>query len=188
MFQHFDIRIVAHGFHQSALNFGSGVVGMVEDAEFGVSAFAVQVELAVLLLVEVHTPFDEVPYALRSVLHNLFHGIGVADEVSGNHGVLDVLLKVVHAEVGNGGNAALGLGGVGLFERSLAYQGHPPLSGIGHFQGVTHARYAAADDKEVKFAYHKCVFSLLYFCISSTNVRKKSIRCINKPSLYCFFG
>ena len=188
VFQHFNVGIAAHGFHQSALYLGSGIVGMVEDAEFGVSAFAVQVEIAVLLLVEVHAPFDEILYALRSVLYNLFHGIGVADEVSGNHGVLDVFLKVVHAEVGNGGYSALGLGGVGLFERSLAYQSHSSLSGVGHFQGVTHARYAAADNKEVKFAYHKCVFSLLYFCISSTNVRKKSIRCINKPSLYCFFG
>ena len=72
---------------------------MMENAEFRVTAFPVQIKAAVLRLVEINTPFQEVSYTGRAAFHHLFHCCGVADVVSSNHGVLDVLLKVVHFKV-----------------------------------------------------------------------------------------
>ena len=85
--------------HQSALNLEARVVGMVQDAELGVTALAVEVKLAALLLVEVHAPLHQVLDALRGIPHHLLHGCGVADVVARNHGVLNVFLEVVHLQV-----------------------------------------------------------------------------------------
>ena len=94
-----DVRIVAHGFHQSALNLGSRVVGMVQDAELAVSSLAVKVELAVLLLVEIDTPLHQLLDLFRCFGDNLLHGFVVADVVASNHCILDVFVEVVHFEI-----------------------------------------------------------------------------------------
>ena len=57
MLQNLDVGVVAHCFHQATLNFGTRVVGMVQDAELRVTALAMQVKRTVLLLVEIDTPF-----------------------------------------------------------------------------------------------------------------------------------
>ena len=72
------------------------IVLMVEDAEFGVAAFFVQVKLSVLLFVEVHSPFNELLDLFGSIAHHLLYGFAVAYPVTGNHGVFDVLVEVVH--------------------------------------------------------------------------------------------
>ena len=51
-----DIRVTLHFFYQAGLYLGAGVVFMMQDAELGMPAFAVQVELSVLLFIEVHPP------------------------------------------------------------------------------------------------------------------------------------
>ena len=68
-----DVGAGSHCLHESALNLGTGVVGMVQYAELGVSALAVQVELAVAVAVEVHSPAHELAYLLGSHLHHLLH-------------------------------------------------------------------------------------------------------------------
>ena len=45
-----------HRLDESALNLEARVVGMMENAKFGVSALAVEVERTVFILVEVHAP------------------------------------------------------------------------------------------------------------------------------------
>ena len=77
VFQNRDVRMAAYGFHQSALDFKTCVVSMVQDAELRMSAFAVQVEVSLFVFVEVYAPFHEVSYALRCVFHYLFHGCRV---------------------------------------------------------------------------------------------------------------
>ena len=99
IFQHLDVGVVAHRLHQSALNLRPRVVGMVQDAELRVASLPVQVERAVLLLVEVHAPLQQVLDALRSAHHHLLHRLRVADVVARNHRVLDVLFKVIHQQV-----------------------------------------------------------------------------------------
>ena len=156
VFLDFDVGAGSDGCHEPALDFSSCVVGVVEYAELGVPAFAVEVEVAVGVLVEVHAPGHELAYLLGGVFHYLLHGLSVADVVAGHHGVFDVFLEVVYFEVGDGGHAALCEAGVGLVECGLADEAHFPFFGFGHFQGVAHAGHAAADDEEVVFANHRC--------------------------------
>ena len=142
VFQNRDVRMAAYGFHQSALDFKTCVVSMVQDAEFRMSAFAVQVEVPLFVFVEVYAPFHKVSYALRCVFHYLFHGCRVADEIPCNHGVFDMFLEVVHFHVGHGSYSSLCLGRVGLFQCGFTYDGHLAFACIGHLQGVTHSGYS----------------------------------------------
>ena len=168
-----DVRITAHGLHQSTLDFGTRVVGMMEDAELGMSALAVQVEGAIFLLVEVHTPADEFLDLLRSLAHHLFDGGTVGDVVAGYHRVLDMLIEVVEFEVRHGGHATLGERGVRLVERGLTDHTDTALVGTGHFQGVAHACHACTDHEKVVLVNHnpdlflligaKVIFFLILF-------------------------
>ena len=88
------------GFHQSALYLRTGVVGMMEYAELGVSTLAMEVELSVLFLVEVDTPLHQFLNLFGSHTYHLLYSLTVADIVAGNHGVLDMLVEVVNQKVG----------------------------------------------------------------------------------------
>ena len=96
---HVDVGAGAHRSHKSALYLGARVVGVVQDAELGVSALAVQVELAVLLAVEVHAPFHELGNLLRRIAHHLLYGTAVADEVARYHRVFDMLVEIVDCKI-----------------------------------------------------------------------------------------
>ena len=73
-----DVRMTLDGAYQAFLNLRSRVVGVVEYAKFRVSTFAVQVEIAVLFLVEVYAPVDELSYLRRRFAHYLFYRRAVA--------------------------------------------------------------------------------------------------------------
>ena len=118
------------------------VVGVVEDAELAVAALAVEVELTVVVLVEVHAPFHEVCDALGRVLHHLLHGGGVADEVAGHHRVVDMLVEVIYLEVGDRCHAALCLVRIGLVDGRLTDESHLALAALRHLEGITHSGYA----------------------------------------------
>ena len=120
----FDVAVSAARLDESALNLEPRVVGMVEDSELRVSAFTVKVEGAVGLLVEVHAPLHQSAYAIGPTLHHLFHSLRVGDEVAGNHGVFNVLLKGIDLEVRHTRHAALRLRRIGLVDGSLANQCH----------------------------------------------------------------
>ena len=164
VFEHLNLRIVAYGVHQAALYLKTGVVLMVEDAELGVAALAVQVEGTVGLFVEVDAPLHEVVDGCGSVLYHMLHRLRVGEPVAGHHGVVDVLCKVVDLEVGHRGYAALGFGRIGLVEGRLADDGDGAFARVGDFQCETHTGYAAADDEKVIMVNHrlnKCVIYLL---------------------------
>lgn len=148
--------MLLHGFDERSLYFGSRVVLVVQDAELRVSAFLVQVECSVFLLVEVHTPVDELLDLCGRVAHHLLHGGAVADPVARYHGVFDVLLEIVHGQVGYRGDASLCKIGVGLFHSGLTDEGYRPL--FRHFQGEAHTGYPRADDEEIELSYHNDVY------------------------------
>ena len=77
VFHDADVAASPAGFDESPLDFEAGVVGMVEDAEFGVSALAVEVVFSVIAFVEVHTPFHQSAYAFGTAFHHLLYGFGV---------------------------------------------------------------------------------------------------------------
>jgi len=154
MFQHFDVGMLANGRHEAALNLRARVVGVVQDAEFAVSALAMQVERAVFLPVEVDAPLHEVANAVRCLGDYLVHGGWVVDVVACHHRVVDVLLEIVQRQVGHTGNSPLCLGRVGLFQRRLANDGNLSFPRFCHLKRVTHAGHTGTDDEKIKFAYH----------------------------------
>ena len=126
--QHLDMRVAAHRCHQSALDLRTGVIGMVQDTELRVTAFAVQIELTVLFAVEVHTPLDQFLDAFGGVAYHLFNGGRVTEPVTGDHRIVDMFLKIVHQEVRHRGDTSLGFGGVSFLEGGLAAQGYLVLA------------------------------------------------------------
>ena len=147
-----DVGMAAHGLDEAGLDFGAGIVLVVQYAELRVAALAVQVEGAVGPLVEVYAPADEFLYLGGGVSHHLLHGGTVAYPVARNHGVFNVLLEVVHRKVGDRGDAALREVRVGLLHACLADEGHCAF--VRHFQREAHPGYARADDEEIVCSYH----------------------------------
>ena len=135
-----DVGMPFHSFDERSLYLGSRVVLVVQDAEFRVTAFFVQVECPVFLFVEVHAPVDELLDLFGCVAHHLLHGGAVADPVAGYHGVFDVLVEVVHGQIGYRGDASLCKIRVGLFHSGLTDEGYRPL--FRHFQGEAHTGYS----------------------------------------------
>ncbi len=119
-----DVGVGADGFDERVLYLEAGVVGVVEYAKLGVSAFAVEVEGAVIVFVEVYAPAYEFVDLRGSVAHDFLDGLRVAEPVAGHHCVVDMFVEVVDLEVGDGCYAALCEGGVGFVESGLAYEGH----------------------------------------------------------------
>ena len=144
--QHIDERIVLDGLHQSSLYLGAGIVGVMQDAKFRVSALTVQVESAVLGLVEVHAPVHQFHDLLRCISHHLLHGCGIAYPVAGYHRVVDMFVKIIHQQVGHRGYTALCFGGVGFIQCRLAAQCYLIFLRARDLQCKTHAGHAAADN------------------------------------------
>ena len=166
-----DIGILAHGFHEATLDLGTSVVGMVEDAELGVSTFTMKVKRAVFLLVEVDAPLHKLLDLLGGLAHHLFDGGTVGDIVARNHCVLDVLLEVVELEIRDTGHATLGKRGVGLVERRLTDHAYLALACSGHFEGVTHAGHACSYHEEIILVNHIDIRILLILVQNYLNFR-----------------
>ena len=158
VFFDFDVGASPDSFHQSALNFGTGIVGMVQNAKFRMSALAVEVELAVGVAVEVDAPFHQLFNLFGSLPHHLLNGSAVADKVARYHGVLDVLVEVIDFQIGHRGHATLCERGVGFVERCLANHAYFALFSSCHFQRVAHASHSCADDEKIIFFYHGVLF------------------------------
>ena len=152
VFEDVDVGVCAHGLDKAFLNFEARVVGVVEDAEFAVTAFAVEVEGAVGLAVEVDAPFDEPADLLGSTFDDFLDGGGVAEHVAGDHRVADVFVEVIHFKISHGGDASLREGRVSLFELGFAHESD--AAAAGHFEGKAHAGDAGAYDEIVVFAFH----------------------------------
>ena len=159
-----DVGMVLHCLHEPTLNFCSRVVGMVEDAELRMTAFAVEVELTIALLVEIDSPVDQFGDLLRCHTHHLFYGSAVGNVVARYHRVFDVLVEIVNFQVGHTGNTALRKGGVRLIEGCLANEANLTFMGTCHLQSVTHTGDASTNDEEVVLVGHRgCIFSLLRY-------------------------
>ena len=154
VFQNFDVGVLLHCFHQSALDLGSGIISMMQDAELRMAAFPVEVELAVCFLVEVDAPTDEVSDARRGITHHLLHGSGVADVVARNHRVFNVLLEVIDKQVRHAGDAALRLCRIRLFQSGLAYERNLSFTCVRNLQRIAHSGHTATYYQEFCLLNH----------------------------------
>ena len=150
----FNIGTSLDSFHETTLDFSTSVVGMVQDAELAMTALPMKIELPVFLAVKVYAPLDEFLNLLRSHAYNLFYGLAVADEVTGNNGVGNVLVEGVELQIRHRGHTTLSKRGVSLVKRCLANQTYLTFLGAGYFQSITHAGYASTDNQEIVLVNH----------------------------------
>ena len=148
-----DIGVVLDRLDERHLYLVARVVGMVQDAELAMAALTVQVKLALLVLVKVHAPAEQFLNLCRGLGDNLLYCLGVAEPVARHHRVVDVLVKVIHLEVGHRGDTSLSEVGVRLFHLGLAHQCHSP--GLCHLEGKTHTGHTRTDNEIIIFAYHR---------------------------------
>ena len=163
-----DVGIVTNSLHQSALNLCTGIVGMVQDAELRVSAFAVQIELPVILLVEIHAPVDQLLYLAWGIAYHLFHRFAVGDIVACDNCVGNMLVESIEFQICHTGDTALGERRIGFVERCLAYHTHLALVSAGYLQRVTHTGYTGTYHEEIVFINHS---SSKYCCKDNKKFR-----------------
>ena len=75
--QNIDVGMFPDGFDESSLNGMARIVSVMENAEFGMSSFAVQVVFSIYILVEIYAPFHELTDLFRSFGDDKFHGLRV---------------------------------------------------------------------------------------------------------------
>ena len=153
VFKNVDIGILPNLTDEALLNFEAGVVGMVENTEFRVSAFAVEIELAIFLAVEIHTPLKQLADLLRSSFDHFFHGFRVAEPVASYHSIVDVFVEIVHFEVGHRGHTTLSERSVSFIESCLADQSHF-CTGTGNLQREAHTGDARSYHEIIIFVSH----------------------------------
>lgn len=116
------------------------------------TAFAVQVELALLVAVEIDAPLNELLNLFRGILDNKFDRLGVAQPIAGHHGVVYMFFEIIYFEVGDTRNAALRQVGVGFLKFTLANQRN--FARMSYFECKTHAGNARADDEKIILPLH----------------------------------
>ena len=147
-----NVRMSLYCFNQASLYFGSRIVLVVEDTELRMTSFFVKVKFSVFLLVEIYSPLDEFFNLSWSFTNHFFNSSTVADPVTGNHCIFNVLFKIIYFQVGNGSDTSLCIVGIGFFQSGFTNQSYFTL--VSHLQCVTHTGYTGADDKEIEFSYH----------------------------------
>ncbi len=143
-----------HPLYKTVLDFETGVVGVVEDAEFRVASLSVKIKTAVLLFVEANTPSNQFPDLFRSAPHHFFDRLAVREPVAGDHSVLDMLVEIVHLEICNRSDSSLGECGVGLLERGLADHSHASAP-AGGLEREAHACDSGANHQIIVLINHR---------------------------------
>ena len=149
IFFHLDVWTVAHCLHQPALDLCTRVISMMQNTELGMSALTMQVEGAIVLLVEVHTPLHQFLDLCGCLTHHLLHGLAVRDIVACDDGIGDMFVEGIHLHVRHTGHTALGKACIRLVERSFADHTHLTLLGTRHFQGIAHTGHTSSDNQKV---------------------------------------
>jgi len=142
-----DVGMPLCRLQQLGADFQSGGVLGMQNAAFAVAAFAPELKLAVLFLVKVHTPAEQLADGLRCLCDNGAHGGFIAEPGTGIQRVGDVFFKAV-IFIHHRCDATLGFGGAGDERVALAENDHFTM--FGGAQGKTEARHATADNEKVR--------------------------------------
>ena len=154
-----DVAVGEDSLHKTLLDLGSGVVGMVQDSEFGVSPLAMEVERSVILLVEVDAPRDQLADLVGSVTYHLLDGSGVGEPVAGHHSVVYVLVEVVDLEVCHRRHTALSEIRICLVECGFADYRYLMAASCG-LEGERHSGDAGTDDQIVVSECHFLIITI----------------------------
>jgi hypothetical protein len=159
VFEHLDVGMAGHGVEQSPLDFAAGDVLGVQDAAFGMTAFAAQIQFAAAVDIafgKFHAEFDQFGDAGGALGDDGAHDLLMAEAGAGGEGVAHVHFDGVLL-AGDGGDAALGVVGVGFGAGFLGGNGDAPQ--MGGLQREGKAGNAAAQDQEVKLLHEGMILT-----------------------------
>ena len=117
---------------------------VVEDTEFRMASFAVEIKASVLIAVKFDSPTDKLTDLIGRSGDHLAHSLRIGEPVAGNHRVPYMLVEVIHFKVSHRSHSALCERRVGFIERGLAHERHL-ASAPGSLEREAHAGYARTD-------------------------------------------
>ena len=150
-----NIRMMTYCLNQSTLNFKARIIGMMQNAKFRVSTFAVKIVSTIFLLIEVYTPLHQAFNTSRAIFYHLFHCTLIANIVASNQRVFNMFLKVIHLEIRYRCHTTLCFGSVSFFDCSFTNECHLTFARGGYLEGVTHSGNTRTNYQKVEFAYHR---------------------------------
>ena len=93
--------MLLYGSNQAVLNFGAGIIFMVQDTKLRMTSFSVKIELSFFVFIEVYTPTDQFLYLCGSFTYDFFYSGTVTDPVTGNHCIFNMFFKIVYQQIGH---------------------------------------------------------------------------------------
>ena len=150
--QYLHLRRTSDRPQQGGFDGAARHVARMEDATFGVAAFAAEIRPAVSAVLELHSPGDELGDARRSSLDDVADGGEIAEAVAGGERVLDVAGEIVGL-VGDAGYPALRPVGV-RFRTGLLRHDRDRMPAFGQIERKTQPPDAAADDDCLEMGRH----------------------------------
>ena len=155
-FTYLDIGVAAGRLEQATLYLLARIVLVVKDSELGVSTLTMEVKAVALAVeVKIDTVLHQLTDAVRRLTDGHFHHLAVADAITGNKGVVYVLVERV-AVVHHSGDTPLGIARATL--GSIALGEHYHLAIRGHFQGKGETGNAGSYHEKINFVAHFLVY------------------------------
>ena len=130
MCQHFDVFRPLYCFQQGALDFCTGYIFVMNDAVFGMTAFAAQFEIAIFFHIETRSPIHQLLKSRRSFFDDHFNHIPFIFAIAGTHGIVDMFLEIIFVKIGDHSKSALRIFGIAFVFIGFGDDGD---LGFGHF-------------------------------------------------------
>src|SRR5207248_4083099 len=109
-----DVRVILKRSQKSSFNFLSRNVLMMKYSKSRVSAFFSQFIIATRLLVKFCSPFNYLIHPIRPFLYHNFHDMRIAQSITGNQCVFDMLFKTITFRIVDNSYSALCIFRIGL--------------------------------------------------------------------------
>ena len=157
VFENLDVGLLGNGVQEGALDFASGYILGVQDAAFGMAAFASEVKLVAAVFAgclafgELHAHFDQFSDAGGAFFDDRADDVLPTEACAGGQGIPDMEREGILL-AGDGGNAALGIVRIGFGAVFLGDDGHASVGG--NLKRKSQSGNAAAKYEEVKW-FHR---------------------------------
>ena len=154
--KNFNFRMIFQSSDQTILNFSSGIVLMMQNAEFGMSSFFMKIKFSILVFIKTYSPIDQLLNLTGSFSHHFLDRSPIADPISRNHRIFNVLLKIIDQRIGYRSNSSLCVKRIRFFKTCFTNYSYTTF--FSYFQGKTHPCYTRAYYQKIKFMCHIFLF------------------------------
>ncbi len=119
---------------------------MMKDAELRMPPFAMKIEIALIIFVEIDAPTDQLFNLRRGFPDDLFNYRFIAQAGARVERIGNMFFEIV-PRIGNGSDPALRIKRIGIFQRIFRNDGDFSMSG--NFQRITHPRNTGSYDQKI---------------------------------------